>query len=310
VFSRPEALTISTKSGKVQIVGIPWPSRQNILAKDDFRYKDFDKITEYISSGVTQIISDLAHSLDPSIPAVLTGHLTVSSGVFSGSEKKAVFGNDPLFFTSSLAIAPFNYVALGHLHRFQSLNSEGQIPVVYAGSIERVDFGEVRDTKGFAIVDIATTKDYVGSYHRMANVEFVPIPVRKMIEINVRLKLDGDQFTKQILDEIKKIELSDAIVKLFYHIPPGSCDTTDISLILKSLQAAWFVAGVFPVCKPVARNSRLGFEQNKDFSATELLAKYFEHKGIEKNHSSELLKQACCIIDSVNLESITNLSET
>jgi hypothetical protein len=43
---------------------------------------------------------------------------------------------------SALARAPFQYVALGHIHRFQDLGRHGDVPVVYPGSLDRVDFGD------------------------------------------------------------------------------------------------------------------------------------------------------------------------
>ena len=309
VFSRPGRITINTKSGPVQVVGIPWPSRQNLLTKSDFRYRDFDKITEHISSAVSEIISQLACELDPSLPAVLTGHLTVSTGVFSGSEKRAVFGNDPVFLPSSLAIAPFNYVALGHLHRYQNLGAKESVPIIYSGSIERVDFGEVNDTKGFAVVEIGTYADGSNDFKRVANVSFRPLPVRRMLEINVYLQADGDFFTKQILDEVKKTDLKDAIVKLFYHLPPGVADTTDIALVYRALSSAWFVAAVIPICKPTVRISRFSGDNHQEFSATELLDKYFTHKGIPRERANKLLRDACCIIDEVNAEDMGDNQE-
>lgn len=91
----------------------------------------------------------MANKLDHSIPAVLASHLTVSTGIFSGSEKRAIYGNDPVLLPSQLAIPPFDYVALGHLHRYQNLNQKGYPAIVYSGSVERVDFGERREDKGF-----------------------------------------------------------------------------------------------------------------------------------------------------------------
>src|SRR5205085_1550264 len=95
-----------------------------------------------------------AAQLDPATPAVLAGHLTVANGIFSGSEKRAIYGTDPLFLPSELAIAPFDYVALGHLHRYQNLNQDGYPAVVYSGSLERIDFGERKDEKGFCLISI------------------------------------------------------------------------------------------------------------------------------------------------------------
>jgi len=302
VFARPGKIVINTRNGLVQVVGIPWPSRQNLLAKNTFCYKDFTKITDYISSAVTEIIAQLAAELDPAIPAILAGHLTVSTGVFSGSEKRAVFGNDPLFLPANLGIAPFNYVALGHLHRQQSLNTEGQVPIVYAGSIERIDFGEVRDKKGFVLVEIDTFAEGNGKFKRIANVSFRPIRTRKMLEINVYLKDNGEFFTKQILDEVKKIDITDAIVKLFYHLPVGALDTTDLGLIYRALASAWYVAGVIPVVKTVAKNSRLNGENNQKISLPALLEKYFSYKGVTKERTSQLLTKAEEIIAEVTLE--------
>jgi exonuclease SbcD len=34
------------------------------------------------------------------------------------------------------------YVALGHVHKFQDLNKGQQPPVVYSGSMDRINFGE------------------------------------------------------------------------------------------------------------------------------------------------------------------------
>ena len=103
VVAKPQIIPLTTKSGLVNIVGIPWPTRNTIALSDSYAHKNASEITEYISQSVAQIIQHLANQLDPSIPAVLSGHLTVSNGIFSGSEKRAVYGTDPLFLPSQLA---------------------------------------------------------------------------------------------------------------------------------------------------------------------------------------------------------------
>ena len=47
-----------------------------------------------------------------------------------------------------------DYVALGHIHKPQNLNENAHPPVIYPGSIERVDFGEVDDDKFFVIAHV------------------------------------------------------------------------------------------------------------------------------------------------------------
>jgi exonuclease SbcD len=47
-----------------------------------------------------------------------------------------------------------DYVALGHIHKPQNLNENAHPPVIYPGSIERVDFGEVDDEKFFILAEV------------------------------------------------------------------------------------------------------------------------------------------------------------
>lgn len=131
VISKPTLVKLPTKSGPVTIVGIPWPSRSMVAL--NAAIPDTQSVSQYLSVRVSEIISGLASQADPDVPAVLAAHLTVTNGIFSGSEKKAVYGTDPLFLPSQLAIEPFDYIGLGHLHRHQQLNPNQFPPIVYAG---------------------------------------------------------------------------------------------------------------------------------------------------------------------------------
>ncbi|KKQ32713.1 MAG: Nuclease SbcCD, D subunit [candidate division TM6 bacterium GW2011_GWF2_37_49] len=282
VFSKPDILTLKTKTGHVQIVGIPWPNRSNLIASENHRFKSNSEITSFLSEKVGQIISGLAQQLDPSLPSVLVAHLTVSTGLFSGSEKCAVFGSDPVFLPSQLAIAPFDYVALGHLHRYQNLNNGGT-PVVYSGSIERIDLGERKEPKGFCSVEI----DYA-SQGKTCKHDFVEIQARPMIQLEVVLRESID-FTKQIVSEIEKYDLNESIIKILYHIPAGKADTVDHLLLAKTCSMAHCVAAIIPVFKVVARERRAAVQVNMDFS--QLLNQYFCSKNIEVSKKNNLIKK-------------------
>jgi exonuclease SbcD len=65
-----------------------------------------------------------------------------------------MLGSD-LVLPGSLVKNPrFDYVALGHIHKPQDLNEGQHPPVIYPGSIERVDFGEAADDRYFVIADV------------------------------------------------------------------------------------------------------------------------------------------------------------
>lgn len=271
VFSKPDKMVLETKNGQVQIVGIPWPMRHNLVSKQEHRFKDTVQIAAHMSEKVGMIIRSLASELDPEVPAMLAGHLTVSSGIFSGSEKRAVLGNDAVFLPSQLAIKPFDYVALGHLHRHQDLNKKSYPPVVYSGSIERIDFGERKDQKGFCSVCLDETK----SWGKRCSYEFVELLVRPMIQIEVELEPLKNQ-TKQILAHIEKKNVDDAIVKIVYHIPEGEPDRVDLYAIQRACSSALSLVSIIPVRTQQVRERRVEISVTMDFDS--VVNTYLEFK--------------------------------
>ncbi len=281
VISKPMALRLETKNGPVQIVGIPWPTRNTLALSNEHMHVSATEITEYISAGVTKIIASLAAGLDNSLPAVLAGHLTVSSGIFSGSEKRAVYGTDPLFLPSQLGISPFDYVALGHLHRFQNVNGSQFPPIVYSGSIERIDFGERKEDKGFSYVTIHEKE--------WTTYEFIKTPTRPFIQIEAKL-YDPDHQTEILIQEIEKYNLEDAIVKILYHLPPHTKDRVDLSKVQKACAQAWYTVGIFPVRALETRERRAVLKV--DMGLEQLLEAYFDTKPEYHAQKKNLIEKA------------------
>lgn len=281
IFSKPEILRLKTKRGIVQIVGIPWPSRHSLIARTDVRFKNSGEIVEYLAQAVGHIIKDLAAELDPNLPAVLAGHLTVSEGIFSGSERTAILGSDPILLPSQLAIEPFDYVALGHLHRFQDLNVNGRCPIVYSGSLERIDFGERNDTKGFCAVQISDDKK--------TSYSFIHTPTRPMLQFDIKLKADENQ-TRQVLDALARHELQGAIIKIVYHVPEGIPDAVDISVVQHACKNAWFIASITPVHKVKVREKRA--EVGIGMGEEQLLDAYLGMKNVPLDKRERVLKKA------------------
>lgn len=288
VFSKPQAITIQTKSGPVQVVGVPWPMRHNVLAKEAHQLKNATEVTDYLSSRVCQIIAQLAEKLDPALPSLLVGHLTVANGVFSGSERRAVYGTDPLFLPSQLAVAPFDYVALGHLHRYQNLNEKGRCPVVYSGSPERVDFGERKEPKGYCDVTITVDKE------KRTEHSFIELPVRPMIQVEVKIDETKDA-TEQVLSAIAAHNLTGAIIKVVYHVPAGHRDEVDVSAVQRALKPAHYVTGIVPVHAVATRTQRVGV--TTQMGAQELLEQYFESRSIAAKERTRLHSLASSMLN-------------
>ena len=99
---------------------------------------------------IRQVVASLTSGFGGSTVNLLMSHLTCIGGVFGGGERSA----QSIFeYSVPATIFPVSahYVALGHLHRRQSLPAH--CPVHYSGSPIAVDFGEQDNTSVVCIVE-------------------------------------------------------------------------------------------------------------------------------------------------------------
>lgn len=248
VATRPELIRVDTKSGPLQIAALPWPARSMLLTQEDYKNLPDSELTKHIEQLYSTVIAGLAEQIDPAVPAVALGHLTAAAATFSGSERTATIGSDPVFMTSTLANPAFDYVALGHIHRFQDINEGGSPPVVYSGSIERIDFGEEHEEKGFVLVDLTERGGL-----RLADYRFVAVPSRKIVTIEVDCTITEDP-NVPMLEAIETTGLQEAIVRVVYTIRPEQEPSLDLAKVRRALEPAHYVQGLI---KNPIRSQRL-----------------------------------------------------
>lgn len=271
---------IETRRGPVQVATVPYPVRQRLLAHDEYRGLSIEQLDEALQRIVTDNIRALAAQLDPDIPAVLTAHLTVSGATF-GSERSVMIGRDAVILKSALADPAWDYVALGHVHKHQSLNDGGYPPVVYAGSLERIDFGEEGQPKGFCWVELARGE---------ATWEFVEVDARPFVTVraDVREALNPLMALQQA---IAAHDLHDAVVRLILRLRADQEPLVRDRDVRGLLSDAYFVGGINRQVEREAR-VRLGSLAPEEMTDRELLAKYLETKNTDPERAEVLLKHA------------------
>lgn len=107
-----------------------------------------------IESYTDAMAETVAHmDIDTAARNVLVTHQFVTGGTRSGSEELSVGGTDNV---DSGVFAPFDYVALGHLHGAQHIGRE---TIRYAGSPLKYSFSEARQHKSVTVVTLGEKGD-------------------------------------------------------------------------------------------------------------------------------------------------------
>ena len=264
---------IQTKSGPLQLVALPWPIRSKILARDEYRGKSPHEIRETIESYYTEFVARCAAEADPAVPLVVCAHLTVQGSELSGSERASLIAHEPTFTVAQLAPAGVDYVALGHIHRFQDRNAEAFArgegpPVVYSSSIERISFKEHDAEKGFVLVDI----DPAGEAGRRTTFAFVATPARRFVPVAVDATEAADP-TAAVLAEIARHDIADAVVRVRYRVGEEQ-PAVDEAAVRQALAEADAVAAVEREADPVERRQRTVVR--RDTSVKEAVERYVD----------------------------------
>lgn len=287
VVRRPQLLRVETRSGPLEVAALPWPTRHLLKTRDEFSDRSQEGLREAIEEICRNQIEQFARESDPAVPTILAAHVAASEATFSGSEKPAVIGSDPTLLTSALAQPAFDYVALGHVHKHQNLNRGNAPPVVYSGSIERVDFGEEHDDKGYCLVDIATADG-----ERSTSYEFLRVPARRFLTVDVEVGEQEDP-NGRILDALKSENIAGAVLRVRCHLPAGPTPNIDMRAVGSAVQAAYFFAGVFPI-RPVAQRQRRS-TVTEEMGMQEALNRYIDNLPLLHSQRPKLLEYAALI---------------
>ena len=207
---------IQTHNGPIQVITLPWLTRSTLLTRPETEGFSLAEVSQLLIERLRVAFEGEIRRLDPDVPTVLLGHLMVDNASY-GAERFLAVGKG---FTIPLALLTrpcFDYVALGHVHRHQNLNKSNDPPIIYPGSIERVDFSEEKEDKGFVMVELER-----GSVQW----EFCPLPVRSFRTIEVDVSSAADP-QATLHKAIEKKPIQDAVVRLIYKLRSDQMDQID-----------------------------------------------------------------------------------
>lgn len=288
VGSRPGGRVVETARGPVYLAWMPYPMRNRLLAMEEHKSKSMDELEGTMRELVSDILTGLAEeAAEHDMPRLLSGHFTVAEAKL-GSERTVMLGRDIAVMSSSLADPVWDYVALGHIHRHQVLNPEGYPPLVYSGSLERIDFGEQDEEKGFCWVELARGETAW---------RFIPVQARpfRTVQIDVRDKEDP---MAAVLDELSGVDSTDSVIRVQVTLRAEQ----EAALHENQIRDALGVASSISIQRDVQSDlrTRLGEDSTQSLTPMELVERYFTLMDEPEDRVSSLLNKAETIIDDTN----------
>jgi len=206
VLDKPQFLSTEELGGlPIQVIALPWISRSGMMAALELDSTDPSETYKILGEQISELIENWLLEANPKLPVIFTAHASVEGAKY-GSERMVMLGNDMVLPPALVKDKRLDYVALGHIHKPQNLNEDSHPPVIYPGSIERVDFGEAGDRKYYIIAEVNKGKTEV-DWRELKN-------IRPFIDIHVNL--ESDQGINQKLQDALPHEnkLKDAIVRM------------------------------------------------------------------------------------------------
>ncbi|MCJ7735159.1 MAG: hypothetical protein MUP11_11485 [Anaerolineales bacterium] len=289
MFLGPEDLKPLCPAGKeldLQLLAVPWVSRSGLMACLDFQTRDLGQLYEEMEKRLSNVIHKWLDRADPALPTILTAHASVEGAVYGG-ERTVLLGKDFVLPKSLVADPRLDYVALGHIHKAQNLNEGNHPPVIYSGSIERVDFGEVRDDKFFVMAEVEKGHTDV-DWRKLSGIRSFH---------DHHLKLDKQEnITDQVIAALPAPQLMvDAVVRLVLEYPRAWAPLIDDRVVQDHASDAF----EFHLVKRPQMDERIRLPQDQtvgDLTPVELLERFWQANHVPEADVEALQKLAAEIL--------------
>lgn len=272
---------LDTLSGAVQIITLPWLNRSTLLTRPETEGLALPEVNEMLIQKLQPVLEAEIRRLDPQIPTVLLGHLMADRASL-GAEKFLAVGKGFTIPMSMLIRSEFDYVALGHVHKHQNLNPSNDPPVIYPGSIERVDFGEEKEAKGYILVEVQPGK---------AEWEFCTLPARPFITITIDVSTKDDPLAT-VLEAIASQDIEEKVVRLIYKLRSEQLDLINTAAIDRTLKTAHSYSIRPELVSQLARPRLPELGMGNTLNPIEALTTYLNNRDDLKDIQKDLVEAA------------------
>ncbi len=207
IYDRPSREECIYSLGDLKVACLPYPSERVITSASEEAKKNYADL-------VSQFITYLASQVRGARYKILLAHLFVAGSRYTRTEKEATITQHYAVQPSSLSDV-FDYVALGHVHRYQRIENAPTY-AYYTGSLYQLDFSEAGDGKFFNLVllEEGTPK-----------VEAVKVDLKNPLKV-------FDLRQNEVLSRLEELRSEEGYLKVFVRVE----DKTSFPLLVDNLR--------------------------------------------------------------------------
>ena len=289
-FTSPEIIIADTKSGPIQIAGIPGFEKGYFRAQ--FPGLSSEEENKVFSNQLSLIVQGLSAQVDTSIPSLLIAHQTVVGCDLDNGQSSIFLQNEVVLEASALDGSNFDLVCMGHIHKAQQVESCGK-PVYYAGSIDAFTFNDEGNEKGFYMHEICMGPE--GNIIIVS--DFIDTPAR--VFLTERAGQDG---IEKYINGAASLEpypsYENKVIRVLY-----TCDSeTEKALDKKKLERDLYAAGAYYVSE--IRPEKIEASVNRErmherMTVADCLLRYLHEKKYSHEDIMAIDDEAMPIVQSI-----------
>ncbi len=268
---------------------MPHITRHQLVTIEKYANLGAAEIDRLLIEQVSAILADYYQKLDPALPTISTAHMTLDKAL-AGIELELLVGYTLTFPTEMFVHDKIDYVALGHVHKHQIIKHT-KPAIVYAGSLERVDFGEEREDKGFVHVELSRGN---------TKYSFRSINPRPFVTLDLNLTTASNP-TKTVVDAITESLIPGSVLRIRYKIKQEQLTQLDEKAI-RQAAAGTLIVRLLPPEIEMSQNRTRMPQLTENVAATPMAALETYLTEVAPERKEALVARAQTIMEELRQE--------